>query len=199
MRIKLSLFSILVVSLTLPCHATLSFIGNGYVILNPNSAGDTYYKIDSYNTSGNPAFSGNILTLQYGQSLMLGGEIQTWQPQSGVTVTMHYSIDQTTTFSDINLNWFQTANNNDYWHAVDAVNIGSSLAQGTHSIYVWFSATDGGTNVYDSNNGANFSASLTVVPEPVTAALGAFIVIGLLVGGFRVIRHNCNLHLVVPR
>lgn len=163
------------------CKATLSFIGNGYVILNPNSSGDTYYKVDSYNTSGNPPFTGNLFSIQTGQSLLLGGEIQTYPSEYGVTVTMYYAIDQNSSFSSINLNYFQTQNNNDWWHNVDAVNIDNGLSNGSHTLYVWFSATDGSSTVYDNNGGINYSATFSVVPEPITRAViiwGALMVAG---------------------
>jgi hypothetical protein len=66
--------------------------------LNLNASGDNYYKVDGYNTTGNPPFTGDLLLIQSGQNLLLGGEIQTYQPEFGVTVTMHYAIDQNTTF-----------------------------------------------------------------------------------------------------
>lgn len=189
-RMKNKLATLLVIlcsTAAATCNATLSGMGNGYVILNPNGAGDTYYKVDSYNTSLNPPFSGNLGTIQYGQSLMLGGEIQTWPQQSGVTVTMHYAIDQSTSFSSMNLSWFQSGGGNDWWHAVDAVNIDNSLSAGTHTIYIWFSAFDGGTTVYDSNNGANFSANFTIsaVPEPTNVALAGFAGMAVLAVGLR--------------
>ena len=166
------------------CQASLSFIGNGYVELNPNSSGDSYYKVDSYNSSPNSPFSGTILSIQAGQSLYLGGEIQTYQPESGVTVTLHYAIDQNSSFSTLNLNYFQTQNNNDWWHNIDAVNLDNSLSVGTHTLYVYFSATDGSGTIYDNNSGANYSATfnVTAVPEPIAAALPIFAGLVLMTG-----------------
>lgn len=159
----------------LSSHGSLSFVGNAYVELNPNGGGNTYYWVN--NSDGvNSQFSGTLLSIVQGQTLMLGGQAQTYQPQFGVTVTMHYAIDQNSTFSSFNLNYFQTANGNDWWDAAGVVNLDGSLGAGSHTLYVWYSATDGTSTVYDNAGGVNYSAQFTVtpVPEPITLALPVF-------------------------
>ena len=57
-----------------------------------------------------------------------------------------------------------------------------SLAAGTYTLDVWFGAVNhtGGTTVYDNGSGGisssptDFSATFSVVPEPITVALPLF-------------------------
>jgi hypothetical protein len=159
-------------------QGALSFIGNAYVELQPSGNANKYYWVNNSDGS-NLQFSGNLGGLQIvqGQSLLLGGQAQTYQPQFGVSVTMHYAIDQNTTFSAFNLAYNGSQGNNDRWDTSGAVNIDNNLSAGTHTLYVWYSAYDGSsTTVYDNAGGVNFSANFTVtaVPEPVTLALPIF-------------------------
>ena len=158
-------------------QGALSFIGNAYVELQPNGSGNTYYWVNNYDGS-NPQFTGNLggLQISQGQSLLLGGQAQTYQQQVGVTATMHYAIDQNTTFSTFNLAYNGSSGSNDRWDTSGAVNLDNNLTVGTHTLYVWYSAFDGSTTVYDNAGGLNYLATFTVtaVPEPVTLALPIF-------------------------
>jgi hypothetical protein len=68
------------------------------VILNLSASGDNYYKVDGLQYHRQSSIYRGFVLIQSGQNLLLGGEIQTYQPEFGVTVTMHYAIDQNTTF-----------------------------------------------------------------------------------------------------
>ena len=62
------------------------------------------------------------------------------------------------------------------------VNLLTGLADGTHTLEFWFSdhSDTANSTSYDSNDGLNYKATFTVVPEPSTLAL---ILGGALVGG----------------
>ena len=161
---------------SISAQGALQGIGYAYVELQPNGSGNTYYWVN--NSDGfNSQFTGNLggLQISQGQSLLLGGQAQTYQQQVGVTTTMHYAIDQNTTFSTFNLAYNGPAGSNDRWDTSGAVNLDNNLSVGTHTLYVWYTAFDGGsTTVYDNAGGVNYSATFTVVPEPVTLALPIF-------------------------
>ena len=159
-------------------QGALSWIGNAYVELQPNGSGNTYYWVNNSDNS-NPQFTGNLggLQISQGQSLLLGGQAQTYEQQPGVTTTMHYAIDQNISFTTFNLAYNGPMGNNDSWDTSGAINLDNNLSVGTHTLYVWYTAFDGGsTTVWDNNGGANYSATfiVTAVPEPVTLALPIF-------------------------
>jgi hypothetical protein len=169
-------------------QAGLSFIGNSYVILNANLEGNqnynTYYNVDNSSDNSNPHFTGNLggLTIQDGQSLLLGGQTQTAPQMEGTSAQINYSIVGTDITGSLNLPYLQPNGNNDEWQSspVTSVNLDQSLVNGTYTLDVWFSAENGNT-VYDNNGGANYSATFQVVSEPVNFALGVFGVV--FVGG----------------
>lgn len=159
----------------LTCRATLSFVGNAYVELQANGGANTYYWVNQ-SDGVNPQFSGSLVSIGQGQSLMLGGQAQTYQPQLGTSVTMHYTINNYSTQPTINLGYAGSRGNNDLWDTSEAVNIANGLSAGTYTLDVWYSANNGGTTIFDNNGGSNFAATFTVtaVPEPVTVALAVF-------------------------
>ena len=182
-------FFALMVAALIPAQSSragLSFIGNAYAESDPNGSGTTYYKVDPYNGALNPAFSPNLngLTIAYGQSLLLGGQVQTYQPGPGTSADLWYKVDGGT-FAQMNLPYYQTASGNDWWDqaaATSGVNIGNGLSVGTHTLSIYYAGTQDGTTSYDNNNGLNWSATfqVTAVPEPVNVALGLF---GVLFAG----------------
>jgi len=118
------------------CEATLSFIGNGYAILDANGGGNNYYAVDGYN---NLTFSGNPggLTIQAGQSLLIGGQIQTYPQEFGTTAWIGYKLFQGSTLlaenDNINLAYLQPSGNNDVWQAsasASGVNLDQNLSEG---------------------------------------------------------------------
>ena len=179
---------------TTPATAALSWVGNGFAILNVNGAGDTWYDLDS--VTGNADFDSDnssanaysyTITISQGQSIKLGGENQTYDQGSGTTSTLVYRVTSdfvSGSWNDLNLPWQQTTGNNDQWQAAGAnmVEIGSSLAPGTHYLEIYQHAYRGTENAYHNEgvpeqSGNNWEARLVVVPEASTALLG---LIGLL-------------------
>jgi hypothetical protein len=156
-------------------RAALSWIGNAYVELKPGTDNNQYYWVNQDNNV-DPHFTGNLggLQINYGQELYLGGQAQTYQPTFGTTVRMHYAVDSYDNQSSFVLNYLKNENSNDWWDTQAAVNINNNLNIGTHTLYIWYSGSDGGTPVWNNANGNNFSATFSVVPEPTTVALGIF-------------------------
>jgi len=159
---------------------------NGFVVLNPNATGNTYYDVASQ-SQNNPDFSGTLFTIVQGQSILLGGEVST-SPGRGDAdgadyVRMYYRVDSGS-FSFVNLPFNSNVGNDDKWQeaANDMVQIGSSLSAGNHTLTVYFLGHDNNQSIdaYLNNAGANYSATIQVVPEPVNVALGIF---GVLAAG----------------
>ena len=185
-------------------HASLSFVGNGYVILNANGGGDSYYNVDNSSDSSTLSFSGNLgnLRIQPGQSLLIGGNVQTFPNEYGTSAWIGYNLYnsagiQIASSGGINLNYngsapYPNGNNADWQTLASAsgVNLDNGLSVGTYTLTIFFGAynSDRG-NIYDPGNGGNYSASFEVVPEPVTLALpifgGVVAVAGAVRGFFR--------------
>jgi hypothetical protein len=170
-------------------RAALSFVGNGYVILDANGAGDYNYNVDNASDSSTPKFSGNLGTLiKLGQSLYIGGNDQTYPNEYGTSSWMGYNLLNSSgtivsSSGGINLPYNGSApypnGNNANWvqeASTSGINLGNSVAVGTYTLDVWFGAynSDAG-NIYDNNNGNNYSATFIVaVPEPIKLALTIF-------------------------
>lgn len=176
-----------VVALALFSSATATqaslFAYNGYAILNNTGGGNVYYDLDA--ATGNPDFVGTTFTVDYGQSLLLGAQVST-DPGGGNPnewgadwARIFYSIDGGTYASlDLPVN---TSPTGDWFERFEEagggmVNLASGLSQGTHSLTVYLQAHDNTqpADGYISNFGNNFSATISVVPEPATVALGIF-------------------------
>ncbi len=169
-------------------HASLSFVGNSYAIISANGGGNTYYDVSNQgNDNSTPNYVGQTFTIGLGQSLLLGGQTQTYPGGFGTTAWMGYRLLQGATVisenDNINLSYLQTANNNDYWQQLattGGINLNSGLSINTYTLEVWFGASNGNT-LFDSNGGANYSATISVVPEPVYPALIGFALVTGLV------------------
>ncbi len=172
-------------------QANLTFVGNGYVILDVNGAGDTYYDVNnqsndnvtpSFDTddSSNSAFTLTINILQ-GQSILFGGQLQTFPQANGTSAFFGYRItnlsETTGSFSELNLPFQQQTGQNDQWQqlaSTSGVDLGSSLAPGSYLLEVYEHATN--TNSIFNQEGAvndNWEARIVVsaVPEPSSLAL----------------------------
>jgi len=172
-------------------EAGLSFVGNGYVILDANGGGNNFYNVDNSSDSSTPSYSGNLgnLTIQQGQSLYIGGEVQTYPNEYGTSAWIGYNLYNSvgtlvSSSSGISLGYVGSApypnGNNASWETLassSGVNLDNSLSAGTYYLDVYFGAynSDAG-NIYDSNNRNNYDASFNIsaVPEPVTLALPIF-------------------------
>ncbi|MCP5489011.1 MAG: hypothetical protein H7A43_10225 [Verrucomicrobia bacterium] len=172
----------------------LNWIGLGYAVLNVNGAGTTFYDID--NPTANPDFVGTTFTITAGQSILLGGEVQTNDgngsnnPWGADNAQINYSITAGGPSGSVGLpfSFLPFSFNsgfNDGWQNTVGSEIGSGLAAGTYNLAVWFSATDndGPNTVFLSNGGNNYNATIVVngappgpgsgVPEPGMLSLAA--------------------------
>jgi hypothetical protein len=152
--------------------------GGGYslgqpTLINTNDGGGTSTWADGSNPSLGTfnVGTGDTLTLDGGEELTFknGG--------SNVSATdMFYSINGGS-FQDATLAFNQDSVNSttgdQRWYSDSAadVNLLSGLSNGTYTLSIYFrdSSTDG--TGYASNNGNNFNATFTVVPEPSTVMM----------------------------
>lgn len=153
---------------------TLTWIGGSAVYC----ADDTYW----YNCSatwGTASTDFDVTDFGLVSSLTLGGEVQTWLSDSSsdpsMTVAMGYQVDSLASQS-VTLSWNRFESNNDFWQNMTGEDVisGSGLStSGSHTVAVWFSATDGVDTLYDNNSSANYVAdfSTAAVPEPATMSL----------------------------
>jgi hypothetical protein len=181
-----------IAALTPNADATpLSFVGNGYAILDVNGGGNVFYnlnnssdtvnpKYDTDNTS-NTAFS-QTFTIQLGQSIKLGGELQTFPSQPGTSAFLGYRItdlsETTGSFAELNLPFLDNVGSNDRWQQLatpGGVEVGSSLAAGTYLLELYQHGSNGPDNLYNQEGapGNNWEARVEVVPEPATWLVGA--------------------------
>lgn len=197
--LKTRLRALLLLPLALAAHGLLpstraAMLGayDGNVVLSHGGGAEAYYWADQAN-GGLSQFSGNLFTINQGQSIKLGGEMRTYPGLGDVIgadwARIYYQVDGSA-FSFVNLPFKDNVDLfNDRWQEAGAgmVEIGSSLAVGLHHLTVYFQAHDNTLNAdtYISNSGANFTADITVVPEPVSLALGIFGVLVIAVFGFR--------------
>jgi hypothetical protein len=179
--------------------AQISFVGNGYVILDVNNAGNTYYDVNNQsNDNVTPSFDLDnstptaftlTITIQQGQSILLGGQLET-NHTSGSSAFLGYAVtnlaENNGNFVEMNLPFLDNNGNNgnDRWlqlASTSGVDIGSSLAPGNYLLAVY----EHGHNTNDLfNNEAgqannNWEAQIVVVPEPsVTSLLAGSSVLG---------------------
>ena len=168
---------------------------DGFAIINANGAGNTYYDLD--HDTGNANFSGNTFTIGFGQSFLLGGQVKTDPGGGNLTswgadwARIYYSIDGGS-FASLNLpvitgstgDWFEQF---EEANAANMINVASGLGVGNHSLTIFIQAHDNTqpADGYVSAGGLNYSATISVVPEPTKVALGLFGFIGGVGGLWR--------------
>jgi hypothetical protein len=167
------------------CKASLSFVGNGYLELSTSQTSPIYYGVNNVTDNTGSGYNlGNLTSINQGQTLYLGGQIQTYTEQNG-NATLFYRIGTSGSYSSINLAFYQQADNNNWWdsngginsnHTYYSVNMGSSLSSGSYTVDFYYSAhdTDNNITVTEGSSGTPYSFSFTVVPEPIRMALGMF-------------------------
>lgn len=139
----------------------ISKISDSYIFIGQDPSTATWYngsatfQTENFNTKN----LGSVTTPIY-----MGGEVLTEPIMDGVTVTMHYQIDDQAV-KDVNLP-FDSNNGtlNTKWKSTTGTNVfeGYTLTKSqTYSLKVWFSATDGTVTLWDSNNMANYVATFT--------------------------------------
>jgi hypothetical protein len=164
-------------------YGQLSWVGNGYAILNITNTGNAYYDLDA--ASGNPDFDSDnssaqayslTITINQGDSLKLGGQNQTWDANYTVTTSyLEYRVSTgfSGTFNALSLPYWKTESNNDWWDTIQGsgslTEIGSSLAQGTYYLEIYQRAFRDPNTAYHNEadqSGNNWEARIIVVPEP---------------------------------
>lgn len=140
---------------------SLQTLSNSYIFVgqDPNTAtwynGSATYQSEKFNGKN----LGSITSTLY-----IGGEITTTPVMDGVTVKMYYQIDdldvkEITIPRDSNDGTTSTK-----WKCTEGTNVfsGYTLSKGnTYSLKVWFYATDGSVELWDSNLSQNYVATFT--------------------------------------
>ncbi len=195
---SVALFALAALSLSAlarPAFAATDIFGS-YIVLSLNGGNNTFYDLSS--ATGNPDFQGtNLGTFNpgAGNTLILnGGEVDTFKNgTSNVTAAftnynIHLTINPQGTFTSINLPFnsefpgFGNNTGDQKWQLTNlGTNLLTGLPPGTYSFEVYSSASTNEGDRFASNNGANYIATFTVVPEPGTnVLLAALSVLGCL-------------------
>lgn len=171
-------------------QAQLSYVGTGYVELSTSQTSPVYTSVPDGGTGAN---LGLLATITQGDSLFLGGQIQTFPVANG-NATLYYEIVGINVWQTVNLAYSQSnvGNNSDnnVWDSSGgnngfnnqnntyySVDISSGLSSGNNTVNFYFSATDtdtGGNTLTDGSSGTPYSFNVNVVPEPITLALPIF-------------------------
>jgi hypothetical protein len=165
---KIWIFLSLLMLVSLGFGQTLQWCGNSKIFFN-----DNWYRASL--SSELPAFNGQNLGPI--TSLILGGELETWEQVFGVSAEMGYKINQgeiNHVISSVPLPWSSQSGNNDVWQNTGAnINI-SSLDAGVYSLTIWFHAYIGETHKYDNNEGNDYVATFTIPDDQVPITLASF-------------------------
>lgn len=170
---KFLMFALVAMIAGMASAQTLTWIGNSAVYVLDE---DTWYNGGATWGAGGAFDTHDFGTLS-SWSLTLGGQAQTYVDDNGshptMTVTMGYGVDATY-WDGVTLNWLSYGSNNDTWENMVGEDIvaAAGTGVGTHTIDIYYSATDGSTTVYDNNGGGNYHATYTqAIPEPATMSL----------------------------
>lgn len=140
---------------------SLQTLSNSYIFVgqDPNTA--TWYNGSATYQSEN--FNGKNLG-SITSTLYIGGEITTTPVMDGVTVKMYYQIDDLDV-KEITIPWDSNdGTTSTKWKCTEGTNVfsGYTLSKGnTYSLKVWFYATDGSVELWDSNLSQNYVATFT--------------------------------------
>jgi hypothetical protein len=172
--------------------ADISFVGNGYVIADVNGAGDTFYDVNnqgngnttpSYDLDNTTPFAFTLtITIQQGQSIQLGGELQTFPSTPGTLAMLGFGVTDLTatstrvSFNEMNLPLKDNVGANDRWQqlaSTSGVEIATGLAPGDYLLQVYQHTNTNG-DIYNNENGEggnNWEARITLLPEPSVLSL----------------------------
>ena len=150
-------------------QAGLYAMGNAYLELSINGGNTVYDSVLGYQGQ-------TLATISPGQTLNIGGQIQTYTADYPVVTTMGYSL---------NGGSFQTLNlpisggdgiSYNQWDSGAVANIAGGLNPGNNTLTVYFYAYCSGNGQSASYNNFynNFSFTITEVPEPIMLALPLF-------------------------
>ena len=170
---KLMVFALVAMVAGFASAQAVSWIGNSAIYVVEEDAW--------YNASATWAASA-FDTHDFGivASLTLGGNAETWwddnASHTSTDVNLNYQVDALA-WEAIDLPWLSYTPNNDKWEDMTGEDViaTTGVGAGTHSLAVYFSASDGVNMAYDSNSSANYVASFETaaapIPEPATMSL----------------------------
>ncbi len=174
---KFLVFAVAVAMAACAFGQAATWMGNSYIWADVDGAGQTWYDASGTGQAAG-AFNGQDFGIV--SSLVIGGEIQSFGDADGMAnpAFMNYSIDSGS-FAPIQLDWFDYASNNNWFHTLTGEDVADGLSAGEHTLAIYFSkpSTDIGAapdgNLYDSNASANYNATFetTAIPEPATMSL----------------------------
>lgn len=159
---------------TLICNFAFADTGiyGSFVIIDKGNT--AYY--DCMTDTSNPNFQNHLGDFTATSTFILkGGEIKTWKNNGGdiTGAFMYYRIYPTGTtppssFTEIALPWTENntdgSANNQKWAKTDAIiNLLTGLSEGNYTLEVFFKATTNEVDRYDSNNGANYKATFSII------------------------------------
>lgn len=180
---RLLLAAAVAVGISTAAQAATGFFGNIYIVAGNGT--NTYYQASGTPDGFNPQLSSGWGTLNQGATFDIKGfEINTWN-DNGSSVThmnMFWSIDNFVTSNQLTLTpETSTSGNDKLWQLTTGTqslltnNGRGALANGSYTFQAYFegytNAVNTAGNIFESNGGANYSASFSVVPEPSTYAL----------------------------
>ena len=153
-----------------------------YVLVSVNGGADAYYWIGNDPSFGTQFNTANLGTIGTAGTIELGADMRYWSDtQDRDGGAFYWTVNGGTTPNEVI--WTQTyLGGNDYQGtAPTSANVAQGLGVGTHSVAVW--AKSWGTGQGDSwlsNEGNNYNATFTIVPEPTTLVLIGAGIAGLL-------------------
>jgi hypothetical protein len=172
-----------VVGLSSLAQAATGFFNNIYIVAGNGT--NTFYQASGTPDGFNPQLSSGWGTLNQDDAFQIKGfEINTWN-NTGSSVThmnMYWSTDDFITSNQLTLTpETSVSGNNKLWRLTTGTqslltnNDRGVLPNGSYTFKAYFEGYTNGVdtagNIFESNGGANYSATFDVVPEPSTYAL----------------------------
>jgi hypothetical protein len=140
---------------------TLSTISNSYIFVGQSPESATWYNGSA--TAQPENFNGKNLG-SVTTPIYLGAELTTAPVLEGVVAKMFIQVNDLAVKEVVLPHDTDNGTENSKWKSTSGTNVftGYSLTKGTtYSLKVWFSATEGTTTLWDSNNMANYVATFT--------------------------------------
>ena len=152
---KLFLFALVLCSTALMAQNP-TWIGKSYIVAN-----GTWYNASG---TGNADFN-SLGTIE---DLKISGQIQSYQDADGEhnPAFMKYRFDDASEWKEIELKWFKYADNNNWFGTADGTGLVladgfGALADGPHTLEIYFYKPTTSDKIYDNNSGANYKATFT--------------------------------------
>lgn len=184
---KLLIFSSAAIALSFSSAKAAIGWFQDYVTVSINGGSSQFYWIGS-----NPSFGTEFNGANFGSltNLTFGVDMKYWasSPDTRAGGAIYVSINGGSFTEYV---WNHTSiGGNDYQGTlpVTTINVSQGLSNGSHNVAVYAKTWGTGGDSFLSNNGNNYTASFTVVPEPSTYALLALS--GVALGGYVVRRRR---------